>query len=397
MVPAPPSDAAARRTPIRNRAMAGTLRVSYATPTADAVAELIAGHYDLPLPLDCGLLNRGFNDVFAVRAGDGRRYVLRLSGRPARGVADIAAETRFLAWLDAAGVPVAAALPTRDGELFTGAELPQGPRPAVLFHHAEGRNPAIDAPEDAKAQGVTLARLHTAAESFPDREDGHYRLDLDHLLHRQLAAVSALRSLTAGTRDLLTGLASRLAASVTAMDELSRTRCHGDCHGLNARIATEGPAAGEARFFDFDDGGFGYLSYDLAVHLWAQVSFGRRRYDMWHAFIAGYRSARPITRADFAAVTLFVAIRHIWLMGEYAGQIMQWGSENLSAAWLDRQADFLRSWEAEKLIPGLFRLYWRPCKTTCGCRHRSSPPTSSSGRLPPKTMWAAYAQVPAGR
>ena len=316
---------------------------------AQAIAAFVAARYDLPGVLECTLLNRGFNDTFAVRAPEHGRYVLRLSGGRRRGPADVVAETNFLAHLDAAGVPVAAALPTRDGALFAAAALPEGPRPAVLFRHAEGRAPQLDAPEDARAQGVTLARLHDAADSFPAREAGRHRLDLDHLLHRQLAVVSELSTLTREAHEALAGLASRLTARLAVVDGLGWTRCHGDCHGLNARIATAGPRAGEATFFDFDDGGFGYLAYDLAVHLWAQVSFGRQRYAMWHAFIDGYRAVRPIAPADFDAVHLFVPIRHIWLMGEMAGRLHEWGSEGMPAAWLDRQVEFLRAWEAERL------------------------------------------------
>lgn len=278
---------------------AGCLGVAYSTAAAAAVAEFVARQYDLPGPLECSLLNRGFNDSFAVRASNNVRYVLRLSGKRRRGPADVAAETGFLAHLDAAGVPVAAAMPTRDGALFSAVPLPEGPRPAVLFRHAGGRIPELEAPEDARAQGVTLARIHTAAEEFPARETGRYRLDLDHLLHRQIAAVSELGTITEEARDALAGLAARLAAAVAGRDGLSWTRCHGDCHGLNARIVTEG---GHAILFDFDDGGFGYLAYDLAVHLWAQVSFQRQRYAMWHAFIEGYRSVRSIKPADFDAV-----------------------------------------------------------------------------------------------
>lgn len=227
--------------------------------------------------------------------------------------------------------------------------MPEGRRPTVLFRHAEGRNPQLDTPADARAQGVTLARIHTAAERFLDREAGRYRLDLDHLLHCPLATVTSLGAMTAQTRDAMTELASRLAAAVDAMHGLSWTRCHGDCHGSNARIATTGPKTGDAILFDFDDGGFGYLAYDLAVHLWAQVSFQRQRYAMWHAFIDGYRAVRPIKPADFEAIQLFVPIRHIWLLGEWAGRIGEWGSEAMSAAWLDRQMEFLRSWETERL------------------------------------------------
>ncbi len=328
---------------------AGCLRVAYSTADAQAVAAFVAAEYDLPGLIGCSLVNRGFNDTFAVHAPGHGRFLLRLSGERRRGPADTAAETDFLAHLGAAGVPVAAALPTRDGALFTAAVLPEGPRPAVLFRHAEGRAPQLDAPEDARTQGVTLARIHDAAESFPGREAGRYRLDLDHLLHRQLAVVSELNTLTGEARDALAGLASRLAARVTASDGLTWTRCHGDCHGLNARIATAGPRAGEAIFFDFDDGGFGFLAYDLAVHLWAQVSFGRQRIAMWHAFIDGYRSLRPIAPADLDAVHLFMPIRHIWLVGEMAGRLDEWGSEGMATAWLDRQVEFLRSWEAERL------------------------------------------------
>jgi Ser/Thr protein kinase RdoA (MazF antagonist) len=327
------------------------LRVAYATATADAVAAFVAANYELPAPLECNLLQRGFNDSFLLRARDQTRYVLRMSGRRRRGDADVDAETRFIAFLDSVGVPVSAAVPNRAGALFCEAAMPEGPRPAVLFQHAEGRPPNLDAPEDARAQGVTLARLHNAAESFPDREAGRYRLDLNHLLHRQVAAVLELKGVKEETRRYFLELSSRLDASVGALP-LNWTRCHGDCHGFNAHIITDGPQAGQARFFDFDDGGFGYLAYELAVHLWAQVIFQRRRHAMWLAFIDGYRSIRPIAPADFDAVALFVPIRHIWLMGEYAGRVAQWGTEAM--AWLPQQEGFLRAWETEKLSPGLF-------------------------------------------
>jgi hypothetical protein len=73
---------------------------------------------------------------------------------------------------------------------------------------------------------------------------------------------------------------------------------------------------------------------------------------MWFAFIEGYRSVRAIAPVDFDAVTLFVPIRHVWLMGEFAGRAAEWGTASM--AWIDQQADFLRAWEAEKLSPGLF-------------------------------------------
>ena len=135
------------------------------------------------------------------------------------------------------------------------------------------------------------------------------------------------------------------------MGDLAWTRCHGDWHGGNSRIATDGPHKGQAVAFDFDDGGFGYLAYDLAVHLWAQTSFGREKYAVWRAFIEGYRAVRLIAEADFEAAHLFVLIRHIWLIGEYAGRIDEWGEASLT--WVNGQTEFLLSWETERLSPGL--------------------------------------------
>lgn len=328
----------------------GAPSVSYATATAETVAGLVAERYDLGGQPSCALLNRGFNDTYDVVARAGDRFVLRLSGRRARGPADVAAETAFLAYLDGAGVPVAAAVPTRDGALFSDILLPDGPRAAVLFRHAGGRRPDLDDPQDARVQGAALARVHETADGFPDRMAGRYHLDLDHLLHRQVAAVLALDLDAMDARRDLAALAARLAQAVENVDhDLTRTRCHGDYHGLNARIAVAAPWTGQAVLFDFDDGGFGYLAYDLAVHLWAQVSFGRRRHAMWHAFDAGYRSVRPVAMADAAAVPLFVPIRHIWLMGEYAGRVTEWGHEMLSAAWLRREVAFLLAWERDML------------------------------------------------
>ena len=329
------------------------LTAGYSTASAESVSNFLATQYALQSPIECTLLRRGFNDSFEALAADGQRYVLRLSCRRLRGEADVASETDFLAYLDAVGVPVAAPVPARDGALFTSALLPEGSRPAVLFRLIEGRSPKADVAVDARAQGVTLARIHAAAKDYGGTKATRYRLDLDHLLHRQVAAVMGVRTLATKTVEYLKGLTSRLAASVAAADGLTWTYCHGDCHGGNARIAEAGPRSGQAIFFDFDDGGPGYLAYDVAVYLWANV-FLQRRTAMWHAFIDGYRSIGPITASDFDTLNLFVPIRHIWLMGEYAGRVAEWGSEAVPAAWLDQQADLLRAWEDEKLSAGLF-------------------------------------------
>jgi Ser/Thr protein kinase RdoA (MazF antagonist) len=313
----------------------------YSTPREESVARFIAERYALPVPLDCRLLNRGFNDAYLVVAASGERYVFRLSHHRARGLPDVATETAFLAHLDRARVPVAAPIATRTGALFVHGAAPEGLREGVLFRALDGRPPNATSALDARANGVTLAMVHDAAGSF-DCSSPLYRLDLDHLLRRPLARVrdSGLIENQSAISDL-EAIASRTAKTIESVD-LTTTHCHGDCHGFNARMTDAGIAA----FFDFDDGGPGYLAYDLSVFLWAKVSFGRKLYAMWDAFIEGYRTIRPIANNDFEAARPFVIVRHIWLMGEYASRRKEWGTEPVG--WIAREIEFLKAWEAKQ-------------------------------------------------
>jgi Ser/Thr protein kinase RdoA (MazF antagonist) len=320
----------------------------YTTSRVEAVARFVEEHYELSPPLDCRMISRGFNDVYLVVAATGDRYVFRLSHHRARGAADVLTETDFLAHLARAEVPVAVPIQARGGGLFVRGRSPEGVREGVLFRALEGRAPDATSVADASANGTTLAMLHNAGASFKATAP-LYTLDLDYLLHRPLARVcdSGIVEDT-GARSELEMIAARTAERIEGFDHLTLTHCHGDCHGFNARITK----AGEAAFFDFDDGGPGYLAYDLSVFLWAKISFGRNLHLMWDAFVDGYRKIRPIISNDLEAAQAFVIVRHIWLMGEYASRAREWGSEPVG--WIAREIPFLKTWETERLCGRLF-------------------------------------------
>jgi Ser/Thr protein kinase RdoA (MazF antagonist) len=320
----------------------------YSTPRVEIVAQFLGRRYPLVGPLSCRMLHRGLNDVYLVVAATGKRYVFRLSHHRARGAADVGTETAFLTHLARLGVPVATPIPTHDGALFLQGAAPEGMRDGVLFQAIAGRAPDATSAADARANGRTLALVHNAAETF-SAEGAIYRLDLEHLLHRPLARIRDSRIIEdAEVCKDLEDIAARTGKAIEGFDNLTWTYCHGDCHGFNSRINT----ADVAVLFDFDDGGPGYLAYDLSVFLWAKVSFGRKLTAMWDAFVDGYRAVRPITSGDFEAAHRFVIVRHFWLMGEYASRVQEWGSE--SVGWIAREANFLRTWEAERCVHRLF-------------------------------------------
>ncbi len=320
----------------------------YSTARPEAVAKFVESRYPLAGPLRCHMLNRGLNDVYMITAATGERFVFRISQHRARGEADVQTETAFLIHLARRGTPVAAPVQTRTGKLYVFADAPEGPRECVLFFALDGRSPEPASAADARANGLTLAQVHTAAETFRAREP-LYRLDLDHLLRRPLQRIFESGIVEdAGVQDELQSIAARTADRIESHHDLTWTHCHGDCHGFNARIDSSGKAA----FFDFDDGGPGYLAYDLAVFLWAKVSFGRNLLSMWDAFVEGYKKVRPIRPADFEAAQDFLIVRHIWLMGEYASRANEYGSDQVD--WIARQNDFLARWESERLRGRLF-------------------------------------------
>ncbi len=313
----------------------------YSTPQPDAVERFIDGHYDLAGPVSCRMLTRGMNDTFLVVTKSGERYVFRLSHRRARGAPDVRTETAFISHLSRLQVPVAEPVPARDGSLFVRGSAAEGMREGVLFRFIDGRQSNMADASDARSNGKTLALLHNGAETF-STDEGTYQLNLEHLLHRPLARIFDSGIVEdAQVRRKFEEIAERTAAAIEAFDGLTWTHCHGDCHGFNARIN----AAGEAVFFDFDDSGPGHLAYDLSVFLWAKISFGRKLTNMWHAFLEGYRSIRPVTPMDFEAVHRYVIVRHFWLMGEYASRAPEWGTD--AVGWIAGETNFLRSWEAE--------------------------------------------------
>jgi Ser/Thr protein kinase RdoA (MazF antagonist) len=88
---------------------------------------------------------------------------------------------------------------------------------------------------------------------------------------------------------------------------------HADAHLDN--VLFNGP---EARLIDFDDCGFGYRIYDVAVALWEL----RHRDDFSgfkEAFVRGYSEHRPLPIEQLRHLDAFIAAREVafglWLVG----------------------------------------------------------------------------------
>lgn len=321
------------------------VRIIHSTLAADDVGRLISIYFPVKTVATCRLLKRRFNDTYEVTTDSNERFILRISARRGRNVSDLTYEIDFLRHLAKHDVPVAEPVKTLEGSWWHCLDLPERTRPAVLFKCAPGRSPNPTSASDAHAQGATLAMIHNAADKFQSSAN-RFQLDIGHLLTRPLAKLLSLSIATTEVRSYLENLAARLVIEIERIgDTLSRSHCHGDCHGWNARISDVGQHAPIATFFDFDDSGPGWTAYDLAVFLWSTKTYMKiEREALWPEFLEGYRKIRAISTTDLNALPSFVAIRHFWLMGEYAERSDEWGAELFDRTWLDQQVLLLRDW-----------------------------------------------------
>jgi Ser/Thr protein kinase RdoA (MazF antagonist) len=326
------------------------LRAAYSTIDGNALRDFIASAYPFDTPFECGLLRRGFNDVYLLRSADGAQRIARISSRRARGETNVAYETSLLQHLKALGGHVAAALPTNTDALSIEIDAAEGARSLVVFEFLPGDPPGTDL-QDTHAMAAGLAALHRLATSYTGPAS-RYVLDVAHLIERPLQRLRQHASMNDPLSRRFQDLASSLIARIEATSSLTMVSCHGDCHGGNTFMTSAPDNRRIASFFDFDDAGPGYLAYDLAVFLWSMLLHGKERElsveqrARWTCFIDGYQEVSPLSPHDFSAIALFVSARHFWFLGEYASRSDEWGSGVLPSAWLQQQADKLEQWQA---------------------------------------------------
>ena len=329
------------------------IEIAQSTPTAASIAMLVERHYNLGKVVESEFLRRSFNQVYRLSFASGQRVVARLCAERPRGGPNVLFEAAALEHLAQHGCPVSRCLSAAGGEVAIHVALPEGHRELMLFEYLDGEFTG-DSIEDIGAFARGLAGLHIAGQSY-DGPDSTYRLDLDYLLLRPLEGLLRAATMTAELRPHFEVLGRRLHDDILAMGKLSRVLCHGDAHGGNNFIVGTARGKREAVFFDFDESGPGYLAYELAIYPWnlhprtPEGQLSDKAKGQWRHFISAYREVRPVADVDLVAIARFMAVRQLWLLGEYAGRVPVWGSQAMPTDYLRRQVTMLGNWETLEL------------------------------------------------
>jgi len=288
------------------------------------------------------LIAHGENTTFRVVGGDSNLETLSTSGeidgqfllrvhRPTRHGRDVDSEAAIrseLRWLMAlradTSLAVPEPVPTVGGSLTTTATADgvAGPRVCSLLRWMKGRNHNRSArPVHLYRLGGVLAQLHNHADGWRP-PDGFVRIRWDHeayfgntMVYGNVDAADAWTLLPANLQRDFERVAEEVSNVMGLLGQGPDVfgLIHADAHLDN--VLFDGP---ETRLIDFDDCGFGYRIYDVAVALWEL----RHRDDFSSfkdALVGGYTEHRPLPIDQLRHLDAFIAAREVafglWLAG----------------------------------------------------------------------------------
>ena len=294
----------------------------------------------------------GISENVTFRADDnasGQAYVLRLHRPGYHTLDELNSERLWLEALRGSGISVTTPVAAPDGRYFVAVEIEGGELRQVglnlwapgeivgelltaLDRDLEAADPAEIAEPFGQLGGL-MAAMHEQATSWtPPASFRRHRLDLDGLLGDAPFWGPFWENpvLDAGQRMLLIDARDHCRERLRRYGEPRRTfsMIHADLHLANLLIHQ-----GQLGVIDFDDAGFGWHQYDIAVamfHSRSAPDFKAAR----QAFLHSYRAARPISDDDLSLVPMFELIRGMAILG--------WRAQRPEVPWPDGQLELFR-------------------------------------------------------
>jgi len=315
--------------------------------SSESLKTYILSEYDLSLDCKCSFFKAGYNDTYKVKDLTNDFY-LRIYTSNWRTKSDIEAEVKLINQLYKNDVSVAIPVKNKNNEYIMEINAPEGIRYSVLFESATGLG--ISEIDEIKSgtYGKFVASTHNVLDNI--EVVGRYELNMEHLLEEPLKIIEPFLLHRKSDLDYLRKTTNALRSKIFEMDsslKLNYGICHGDFHYGNVHFDMNG----DITVFDFDCFGSGWRAYDLSVFLWSCVSQEKwepkdleKRMLLWEAFIENYASIRTISDNEVKASFVFVAIRHIWVLGLQASRAPQWGQAWINDASFDEGLKFLKRW-----------------------------------------------------
>ncbi len=288
-------------------------------PGLTALAEQALAHWGLG---DARLEPKSISENVTFRVDvDDATYVLRVHRPGYHTLAELESEHVWTRALRTAGLDVPEVLTTTDGAGYITLPYEDGPRNIGMLKWVEGELLGTlmhQKPEHRndhfRSLGAMAADIHnqSAAWVVPDGFQRH-SFNVEGLVGRTpfWGPFWRLPGLDSEQRTLMDHVRVEIAEILGDFGEAPQTYSliHADLHPHNVVVSDQG-----MHIIDFDDAGFGWHQYELAVALHAyrhHESFA----EMQAAMIEGYRSVRPLSEIAIAMLPMFLLIRTLVSLG----------------------------------------------------------------------------------
>jgi len=262
------------------------------------------------------------NIVFRVSDCAGGTYVLRLHRPGYHSYKALASEQLWATALRSDGIAAPRAHATAQGAYFARVQIEGQYRYASLLEWVAG-DTLLDVMRSGSGPGMLahsfgqlgelMARLHQQACAWtPPPEFERHSFDEDGFAG-PAPFWGRFWECSLVSRQQRTALARlrpriRRALSTLSKDRDSFSLIHADLHPGNVVVGPEG-----LHIIDFDDAGFGWHAYDIAVALMSYRDSPNLE-QLLSALAAGYRRCRPLAPETLEQVPLFLPVRGLaWL------------------------------------------------------------------------------------
>lgn len=263
-----------------------------AAAAARWVTSTVRSHWEIEIQ-SCERIVMSFTNALAwVRTPEGRMIAKWSIATP--GFARLAALADVIAWLDRCGLPVSALVPTTEGR----HQVEVDGVSVGLQRQIDGELLDVTAPDQVRAAGSVLARLHEVLSSYPDAAGSPWLArEWPQPLAAQISIWLEDDHPTAPTAALDL-LRQRLATAPA--DPLPQQLVHGDFRAANVLISGGIVTA----VLDFEEARLDHRVVELArsavllgtkFHDWGPITAGQRT-----AFLDGYQSVCRLTSVEAA-------------------------------------------------------------------------------------------------
>jgi Ser/Thr protein kinase RdoA (MazF antagonist) len=256
---------------------------------------------------------------------DGQVYVLRLHRPGYHTLDELVSERDWIRGLADAGIDVPSAVSARDGRDYVPVtiEATGEQRYAGMLRWTEGRllsHVLAETRDDKVVEGyfaqlgALTAAMHNQASAWrPPPGFTRHALDSEGLMGEapHWGPFWEHRSLSPAERRLLLDARAHLREKLAQLsrDPSVYSLIHADMHPGNVLVNGDGLTV-----IDFDDAGWGWHAYDIAVALTYH-----QRVDNFNAlegaFVGGYRSIRPLSEEALALLPMFRLVRGLATIG----------------------------------------------------------------------------------